>query len=645
MKKSRGEFETQTPSNYRPVARAKAGWDFLTTGLVRLVAGPKLRLAIAFLFIGNLLVIAGANPLPVGATVTAVACSARGTWTPGEMNVYWLNVGQGDSQLIVGPTGKTLLIDAGETSFNTTGTSTRTYANAAKLRQICGTGTSPVALDYVMASHHHLDHIGYAANPSDTTTYGNGLYQLLTPGGLGFTVGTLIDHDGGTWIDTNRNGLCDPGTSTNPTTEIQWHNAGTTSTTGARFICWLYGPAAQADRANINGHVLTLTNTASWPALDLGTGVTATIINANGKGTFQADGVTPVSGDHTTQGGSGPPSENDYSIALKITYGKWSYATAGDSDGEYNTSVNKYTYNNIEAKLAPLFGNVDTMRANHHGSDHSSSANYVNTLKPESVFISCGTNNYGHPGNRMLDALRNVVNDRGVGADIYLANNPCDPYQADRVTSTNYSGTFNSSGDVVLHTAGGGSTYTITYDIGTRSYTAYGAGPTPTPTPTLTVAPTATPTLAPTATPTPAPADPSKVVINEYLMAPKTLYTTEWIELYNPTSVDVNIGGLYLDDVANGGGAPKQIPAGTIIKARGFYVMEFASGFLNNTGTESVRYLKIVGGVATVYDQTSYTLSSSHYDKVFHRIGDGGAWCTTISTNITKGGSNPTTCP
>jgi hypothetical protein len=73
--------------------------------------------------------------------------------------------------------------------------------------------------------------------------------------------------------------------------------------------------------------------------------------------------------------------------------------------------------------------------------------------------------------------------------------------------------------------------------------------------------------------------------------------------------------------------------------------MDIASGFLNNTGAESVRYLKIVNGVETVYDQTSYNLGSTQYDKVFHRIGNGGAWCSTISTNVTKGGSNPTTCP
>jgi beta-lactamase superfamily II metal-dependent hydrolase len=555
---------------------------------------------------------------PAHAAGTAAPCSTSGTWTQGEVSVYWFDVEQGDSQLIVGPTGKTLLIDLGETSFNTTGANTNASRVATTIKTICGTGASPVALDYVMASHHHLDHIGYAANPSDTTSYGNGLYQLLTPNGLGFTAGTFIDHDGGTWTDTNGNGVCDVGTSTAPSNEIAWHNAGTTSQTARRLICWLYGPAGQADRANIQGHVLALTNGGVWPAIDLGPGVTAAILNANGKDTIQADGVTPVSGDHTTQGGSGPPSENDYSIALKISYGKWAYATAGDSDGEYNTSANGYTYNNIEAKLGPLFGNVDTVRVNHHGSDHSSSQTYLNTLKPETAFISCGDNSYGHPGNRMLNALRSLANDRGIGADIYLANNPCDLYQSDGTTPTDYTGTFNHNGDVVLRTTSAGNGYTITYDAGTNTYAAYGAG---------------------------VPAGPADVKINEYLMAPQTAYTTEWIELYNPTNSAIDIGGLYLDDIANGGGAPRQIPAGTSIAAHGYYVMDIPSGFLNNTGAESVRYMKIAGGTETVYDQTSYTLGSTQYDKVFHRIGDGGAWCATISSNVTKGSANPSTCP
>ncbi|HEX9994626.1 MAG TPA: hypothetical protein VGB14_16975 [Acidimicrobiales bacterium] len=549
------------------------------------------------------------------AGAAGTACSTAGTWRQGELNVYWFDVEQGDSQLIIGPTGKTMLIDLGETAWNSTGASTNAAKVAARIKSICGVA-GPVHLDYVLASHHHLDHIGYASNPNDTSTVGNGLYRLLNPAGEGFTVGTLIDRDGGTWVDTNGDGNCDVGTSAAPSDEVAWHNAGTVSQTAMRWICWLYGPAGQADRAAIQGHVVTATNSAPWPSIDLGTGVTVAILQANAKGVKQADGVTPVSGDHTAD--ATPPSENDYSIAVKFTRGRFEYATAGDTDGEHATSGNGYTYNDVEASLTSAFGNVETVRANHHGSTHSSSDAYVNALAPESAFISCGVNSYGHPANRVLDVFQTVVNERGVGADVYLANNPCDDVDGTGAP-IDYSGTFNHNGDVHLATTSSGAGYTVDYDAGTRTYAAYDEAPSGS-------------------------AAASQVRVNEYLMAPSGT-GQEWVELYNPASVSADVSGMYIDDVAAGGGSPKPIPAGTVIPAGGRWVMSFASGFLNNTGSDSVRYLAIAGGTETVYDTDSYSLGSTQYDKVFHRQGDGGTWCHTISTNVTKGTANPATCP
>ncbi|MET7377319.1 lamin tail domain-containing protein [Streptomyces sp. NPDC005526] len=554
-------------------------------------------------------------PTAHAAVADAPHCSTNGTWRQGEFNIYWFDVEQGDSQLVVGPTGRTLLIDLGETAFNSTGTNTNATRVAAQIRSICGIASGPVHLDYVMASHHHLDHIGYAGNPNDTTAYGNGLYQLLTPtssGGFGFTVGQLLDHDGGVWTDSNGDKDCDVGTSTAPSTETAWHNVGTTSLTSKRWICWLYGPAGQADRANIEGKVLRITNDNPWPSIDLGTGVASNVVEANGKDVKQADGVTPVSGDHDAD--PTPPSENDYSIGLRTTFGPFAYATAGDSDGEYSTSANGYTYNNIEQLLSQKMGTVNALRANHHGSSHSSSDAYVNSTHPQVGFISCGSNSYGHPGNRTLNAFR------AVGADIYLANNPCDTTDTDG-TAIDYSGTYNHNGTVHLATSGSGAQFTVDYDAGSRSYTTTtgggGGGGT---------------------------GDPTKVQVNEFLMAPSGT-GTEWVELYNPTAGAVDVSGYYIDDVAAGGGAPKQIPAGTTIPAGGRWVMDIPSGFLNNTGSESVRFLKIVSGVETVYDTYSYSLGSTQYDKVFHRSGDGGAWCNTISANVTKGTANPASCP
>jgi beta-lactamase superfamily II metal-dependent hydrolase len=546
------------------------------------------------------------------AAAQAPSCSTSGPWRQGELNVYWFDVEQGDAQLVVGPTGKTLLIDLGERAYNSKGTNTMASRVAGQISNICGTGSGPVHLDYVLASHHHLDHIGYAANPGDTQTYGNGLYQLLTPvssGGLGFTVGQVLDRDAGTWVDSDGDEVCDVGTAAAPSDEVRWHNVGTTSQTSRRFVCWLYGPAGQADRAHIDGRVVRLTNGGAWPTLDLGGGALAEVVMANGKGVKQADGVTPVSGDHSTQGV--PPSENDYSVGVRISYGPYAYATAGDSDGEYASSTFGYSYNDVEAHLVDAMGKVETLRANHHGSGHSSSSRYVTALAPQTGVISCGTNSYGHPSNRTLDELR------GVGADVYLTNNPCDT--EDGTGPIDYGGTLNSDGTVHLATQDGGGGYTVDHDAGTRSYlTATGSGGSG--------------------------GDPSQVRINEVLMAPSS-GGFEWVELVNPRDRSVDVGGLYVDDVANGGGAPRQIPAGTTIPAQGRWVMEFASGFLNNTGPESVRLVSGSGPSEVVIDTYAWSLGSTQHDKVFHRIGDNGAWCDAISTAVTKGTANPATCP
>lgn len=65
-----------------------------------------------------------------------------------QLEIHIINVGQGDSFLIISPAGKKLLIDAGDTS--------RGYNVVLPYLKSKGIST----LDYVVASHFHADHIG-----------------------------------------------------------------------------------------------------------------------------------------------------------------------------------------------------------------------------------------------------------------------------------------------------------------------------------------------------------------------------------------------------------------------------------------------------------------------------------------------------
>jgi beta-lactamase superfamily II metal-dependent hydrolase len=396
---------------------------------------------------------AGPDTTPsIGATNGACA----GTWTPGTFEIHIFDVEQGDSQLIIGPTGKTLLIDVREASWNT-GAGAAYIAD--KLRTIMGPSFSHI--DYIMPSHLHLDHIGYAG-------YG-GIWALLEV--HGFTVGKLIDRDAGTWVDADSNNVC------NPDTEIVWFNAGTQSGTARNWLCYVTDPA---NANTVNREIAVINSTTQ---IDLGAGVTVKIVQRDAENVMMADGITPLRGDHTAD--PLPPSENDYSIGVKITYGLLDYATAGDSDGEYATSEFGYTYNDVEAVLAPRMGVVDVMRANHHGSGHSTSQLYADTLQPDASFISCGDNTFGHPGQTTLDRLL------AWGA-VYLTN-LCD-------ATRNYGASVIVNGDIVLKSTDG-----VNYTINGTPFTASDpATPTPTSTPTNTPTntPTATATFTPTSTPT-----------------------------------------------------------------------------------------------------------------------------------------------
>jgi beta-lactamase superfamily II metal-dependent hydrolase len=485
-------------------------------------------------------------------------------WVPGTFEIRIFDVEQGDSQLIIFPSGFTILIDVREASWNT---GAGAALIAAKIRAI--TGGSHINVGVL--SHLHLDHIGYAG-------YG-GFWGLIENEGITFD--KVVDRDAGVWVDGSgggaADGLCDPDL------EVVWHNAGTQSGTARNWICYATNPA----NTNIYS-IHELAQLGSATQIDPpDANATVTIVQVDADDVMMADGVTPLQGDHT--GMALTPSENDYSIGLKIRYGLLDYATAGDSDGEYASSEFGYTYNNVEVVLAPRFGQVDVMRANHHGSGHSTSQTYVDALNPAAAAISCGDNTFGHPGQAVLDRLLAT-------GDVYVTN-LCD-------ATRNYGAAVIVDGDIILRSSNG-TNYTI-------NGTAYVASDPPPPV-TYGI---------------------DDILLNEVMPVPKG-NKPEWVELYNPTPQAIDISGAWLDDIAGGGGAPVQLPAGTVIAAGGYWTRDFSS-YYNNTG-DDVRLLMPDG--TTVVD--SYSYGSSAENKSWYRSPSGGAWAAAQTSNTTKGAVNP----
>ena len=92
---------------------------------------------------------------------------------------------------------------------------------------------------------------------------------------------------------------------------------------------------------------------------------------------------------------------NDASIVLKFTYGDNSFLFTGDATS------------NVEEELLESNANIksDVLKVAHHGSDYSSTNEFIDAVNPEYAVISVGKNNsYNHPSLNTLEKF----NKRGI---------------------------------------------------------------------------------------------------------------------------------------------------------------------------------------------------------------------------------------
>jgi hypothetical protein len=109
------------------------------------------------------------------------------------------------------------------------------------------------------------------------------------------------------------------------------------------------------------------------------------------------------------------------------------------------------------------------------------------------------------------------------------------------------------------------------------------------------------------------------VLINEVELNPKGPDAgNEWIELYNPTSVDANIGDFKVMAISRS--APIIIPAGTVLGAGQLYALSVPVPSLENANM-----LTLVDGSGQVVDRTPSLVDRSDDSRTWQRIPDGGS--------------------
>ena len=90
--------------------------------------------------------------------------------------------------------------------------------------------------------------------------------------------------------------------------------------------------------------------------------------------------------------------ENDNSSVIYFNYNNYKFLFMGDAGTQREKDIlEKYNLSNI-----------DFLKVGHHGSNTSSSEEFINSINPKYSLISVGKNNrYGHPKESVLDTLSN----------------------------------------------------------------------------------------------------------------------------------------------------------------------------------------------------------------------------------------------
>ena len=89
---------------------------------------------------------------------------------------------------------------------------------------------------------------------------------------------------------------------------------------------------------------------------------------------------------------------NEISIVLKSTYGSTSFMFTGDAEKKSEAAILDVW------KASDL--KCDVLKVGHHGSDSSTTKDFLDAVSPKIAVISCGEgNDYGHPKKEILDRL------------------------------------------------------------------------------------------------------------------------------------------------------------------------------------------------------------------------------------------------
>lgn len=302
-------------------------------------------------------------------------------WTEGELDIHSISTGRGESNLYIMPDGTTLLVDAPgvlvtDEIFKSKGDEGATPArpswsisSGSVVARYVKTFAPHGKIDYWLNSHFDTDHMGnyppdYPTNNSLCTKNSEGNFWVNGIAEIGtiLPIGKIIDR-----------GYKKPVDRSGETRMADY----------IRFVNWSAkskGTVYEEARPGSKSQIAMLYNPEKYSGFNIRILCAAGVYwTGSGENTTS---YLPVSNAELQDA---KPAENIYSVAFMLTYGNFNLFSGGDL--QYN-GRSSYAWKDSEKPLIPIVRKVEVMKACHHATAYTNSAELLAVLKPDMVWVN-----------------------------------------------------------------------------------------------------------------------------------------------------------------------------------------------------------------------------------------------------------------
>lgn len=289
-------------------------------------------------------------------------------WKEGYLDIHAINTGQGECTFFILPDGTTMLVDAGEIREKAPNIVPQKpngeiapYETYAKYIAHFMKGTKQKAIDYMLLTHFHIDHMGEINKGCKWAE--NKAYQLTGISGVGDCIPFRKAIDRG-WPDYN-----------DPIAPIS-----KAFPNYLNFIKWQKeknGMEIEQFKVGKKDQLVLVHNAAKYPTFEIRN------IAANGR---VWTGVEDIERNYfipTDQLSKNEwPDENQCSIVFRVSYGKFDYFTGADLP-----AVTTLDWQNLELPVGSVTGPVEACKSNHHMNYDAMGVTLLKALRPQVVVV------------------------------------------------------------------------------------------------------------------------------------------------------------------------------------------------------------------------------------------------------------------